>query len=271
MRPSADIIIHTAIELARRMPCDKITYADIAREAKVHWTTVQRHFGGKEAMRAFLKKHMPSSAGGEQTPALEDTRSRILHAASRVFAQHGYEGAALDLVAAEAGLTKGAVYWHFAGKSDLFLAICERSLSRLMAGLPQQAYQVAASGNPEEALRRLLESEFASCELDGGERPLLLFEFVANSRNPEVRAKLGEAFAKLFLSTTGVIAALQQQGLITEDRDPHSLAVSLHAMINGAVLMWLIAPDQVSLQALSADISSLLWNGLRPERSKEEN
>ena len=49
------------------------------------------------------------------------TRERLLEAAARVYAQHGFGGATLDEVAAEAGLTKGAVYSHFGSKENLLL------------------------------------------------------------------------------------------------------------------------------------------------------
>ena len=49
-------------------------------------------------------------------PTREQTRARLLRAASEVFATHGYDRASLDDVAAAAGLTKGAVYSSFASK-----------------------------------------------------------------------------------------------------------------------------------------------------------
>ena len=48
------------------------------------------------------------------------TRERLLDAATRVFAAKGYRGAAVDDVAEEAGLTKGAVYAHFRTKEALY-------------------------------------------------------------------------------------------------------------------------------------------------------
>src|SRR3712207_10080 len=54
------------------------------------------------------------------------TRNGLLEAARRVFVERGYHGASLDLVAREAGYTKGAVYSAFANKADLFLAVYDR-------------------------------------------------------------------------------------------------------------------------------------------------
>ncbi|GLY76693.1 TetR family transcriptional regulator [Actinoallomurus iriomotensis] len=54
------------------------------------------------------------------------TREALLDAAERLWAKHGIRGASLDEIAASAGMTKGAVYSNFAGKTDLILALLER-------------------------------------------------------------------------------------------------------------------------------------------------
>lgn len=59
-----------------------------------------------------------------------DVRRRLLDAAMKVFARHGFQAATLDDVAAEAGLTKGAVYSNFTGKRELFLALLDDQVTR---------------------------------------------------------------------------------------------------------------------------------------------
>lgn len=61
-----------------------------------------------------------------QTKAL--TRAKLLEAARDVFITTGYRGATLDSIAARAGFTKGAVYWHFPNKQALFLALVADSI-----------------------------------------------------------------------------------------------------------------------------------------------
>ena len=55
----------------------------------------------------------------------ERTRQQILDAARRVFYAHGVGRSSLESVARAAGVTRGAVYWHFKDKADLFLAMRE--------------------------------------------------------------------------------------------------------------------------------------------------
>ncbi|WP_126426869.1 TetR/AcrR family transcriptional regulator [Brevibacillus marinus] len=256
---TAQRIWEAARKLAAQRPLEKLTYADIAREAGVHWTTVQRYFGSKQAMQARLAAELQ-----EDAPDFADTRSKILAAANRVFARQGYAGATLDDVAEAAGMTKGAVYWHFASKNDLFLALCERSLAQLLAGLPEQFRRVLTASDPPQAMSQLLAAEFATCERGDGEKPLLFFEFIAHSRDPDVKEKLDAAFSALFAGTAQILADMQQNRLVNEQVDPRSLAVMLHALINGMVLMWLVAPQQVSLSSLAAEVAAILWTYMQP-------
>jgi AcrR family transcriptional regulator len=59
-----------------------------------------------------------------------NVRRRLLDAAMAVFTRDGFRAATLDDIAAEAGLTKGAIYSNFSGKRELFLALLEEQVTR---------------------------------------------------------------------------------------------------------------------------------------------
>lgn len=61
-----------------------------------------------------------------QTERREETREQLLTGAGRVFARRGFHGASLDAIAEEAGLSRGAVYYNFADKEELFLELLDR-------------------------------------------------------------------------------------------------------------------------------------------------
>ncbi len=65
----------------------------------------------------------------------ENTRERILSAAIKVFSQKGYHAARMDDIVAEAHSSKGAVYFHFPGKEQLFLALIDAFAEKLEARL----------------------------------------------------------------------------------------------------------------------------------------
>ena len=63
----------------------------------------------------------------------EATTSELVEVARRLFAADGYSATSLDDVVRGAGVTKGALYHHFKGKRELFLAVYEREQQRLAA------------------------------------------------------------------------------------------------------------------------------------------
>ncbi len=70
-------------------------------------------------------------------------RTLILEAALRVFAREGLEGASLRAIAAEAGYTPAALYFHFTSKEALYAALLDRSLAALRARVEQAAAEEA--------------------------------------------------------------------------------------------------------------------------------
>jgi AcrR family transcriptional regulator len=60
-------------------------------------------------------------------------RVEILGAARGCFSEAGYHRTRVDEIAERAGLSKGSVYWHFAGKREIFLALFDRQLEELLA------------------------------------------------------------------------------------------------------------------------------------------
>src|SRR3569832_2795775 len=73
------------------------------------------------------------------------TRDSILDTAEQLFEQQGVSRTTLQHIAAEAGVTRGAIYWHFHDKSDLFNAMMDR------ADMPLEAVAQNADGSAANA------------------------------------------------------------------------------------------------------------------------
>ncbi|NHN89704.1 TetR/AcrR family transcriptional regulator C-terminal domain-containing protein [Acetobacter conturbans] len=85
-------------------------------------------------------------------------REQILLGAGAVFAECGYEGASMSVIARRAGVSKGTLYNYFASKADLFTAFVKQKTER---ELPQTFQQVNADLSPEDTLRGLARSIIA--------------------------------------------------------------------------------------------------------------
>ena len=78
------------------------------------------------------------------------TRGQLIEVATGLFADHGYEGTSVEAVLTAAGVSRGALYHHFAGKEALFTAVLEALSERITVQLTEI---ISASADPAEAVR----------------------------------------------------------------------------------------------------------------------
>ncbi|MFC4158105.1 TetR/AcrR family transcriptional regulator [Chitinimonas lacunae] len=245
-------------QVVSHKPIAEINYGDIAAEAGLPWQTVKRMLGPREQFAAWLDNSAPVPA---------DTRTRILDSAARVFARKGYLCASLDEVAADAGLTKGAVYWHFSSKNELFFALLDsRFKTEYEQHLPAALEAQQANPDPKAALLELLCEVLGRVEQDP-DWPRLFLEFMGQAREPEIRRRLGDAYLSSYRMSAQLIARQHQDHGQGSPDDPELMAIFWSSLMDGLILAWLINPDKIDLKALMPRIVDLLWRGVRPAES----
>ncbi|QZA06969.1 TetR/AcrR family transcriptional regulator [Mycolicibacter heraklionensis] len=184
-----------------------------------------------------------------------DTRQRVIDAACRCFAEHGYGPATNSLIAELAGVTAGAVYYHYGTKSKLFDAVCEDVYGKIIAR------STAVAMATPQSVHGLLRSVLAESTRINHESPALA-GFVATApidarRHPE----LTEAFGKQAVRMTETLAAAvrngQDHGLIPADRDPVAVAHLIGAIVDGFAHA-AAATDAAAMDAMTALFDSLL-------------
>jgi AcrR family transcriptional regulator len=77
-------------------------------------------------------------AAEARLPRGDVTRDALLRAAHELFAERGYAGVGTEEIVARAGVTRGALYHHFADKRDLFRAVHEQLEQRLVADIGER-------------------------------------------------------------------------------------------------------------------------------------
>lgn len=87
-----------------------------------------------------------------QAERAADTREALIAAARPLFAQHGFADVALETIVRAAGVTRGALYHHFADKTELFAAVFERVEGEVAARLTE-AMESANEADPVEVMR----------------------------------------------------------------------------------------------------------------------
>jgi AcrR family transcriptional regulator len=103
------------------------------------------------------------------------TRRHLLDAAREVFGRRGFHGASLEEIAEEAGYSKGALYYNYRTKEELFLALLEERLSERVDVIRDSFADAGSTADAlREAARRYIEALEANREW-----LLLYFEFWA--------------------------------------------------------------------------------------------
>jgi AcrR family transcriptional regulator len=175
-------------------------------------------------------------------------RSRLLAAATVEFAESGYAGASLDGIAARAGVTKGAVYFLFAGKEELFFAVLDHCRERRRERLPTTALDVVDGHGGAVALRvflaAYLDLHFADPALARVQRVLateLRGRFTARLREDD-----RQELRWLRASLRDLLVAGARDGTLAAG-DPALTAFLLAAAVAGILEQW---------QAASADVET---------------
>jgi AcrR family transcriptional regulator len=175
------------------------------------------------------------------------TRARLMRSAAKVAARRGLDGASLDLVAEEAGFTKGAVYANFESKEALFLAMLDQRFAERLAELDRVLH---GGGTVEEQARRA-GGDFIAAIAAEPEWERLFFEFaVYAARNEEFKVELVERYRGL----RERIAALLEERASALGLEPsipaRQVALMTFAMANGVALERLLEPDAVDDELL---------------------
>lgn len=118
-----------------------------------------------------------------------EAREELLGAALRVFARRGYRQAGVDEIAAEAGYSKGALYWHFPGKEELLLALLDERIDAPM----REMVALLESAPPDRDMSQEATREFARQMDEQREAVVVDREFWSLAiRDPELGARYAQ-------------------------------------------------------------------------------
>ena len=172
-----------------------------------------------------------------------DGRAALLEAAMEVFAERGYRDASVDEIAARAGYSKGAIYFHFSGKEDLFFALLEERVDRPLYA----ALELLATGPPEHDMSVEASRRFG--ELFREQRELLLLDQEYRSlavRDSRLRVRYAERQRRLRSAFGAAVAARAEHLGAPPVDNPDEAAGALLALVSGLFQEKLIDPSWVS-------------------------
>lgn len=184
------------------------------------------------------------------------TRSALLGAAERLWAERGIHGASLDDIAAAAGLTKGAVYSNFAGKTDLLLALLERFTRDRIGTEVCDELRVSAHTR-EERFERAGRAYTRKHSGDGGRLlALLLTEFwLYGMRDYAAGWRIADWYAERRARMAGDLDHVD--GIAPAERATLAMALDI-----GLAFQHLLDPDRVPAELYSTGMNLMLGQAL---------
>jgi TetR/AcrR family acrAB operon transcriptional repressor len=191
------------------------------------------------------------------------TREQLLDAAERVFREHGVTRTSLAEVAAAAGVTRGAVYWHFKDKADLFEAMCERATLPLDALLSDAA--LGPCSDPLAALRELSIAVLHTLANDPRAQAVFEVIFHKTELTGELAAIAGERErerCQCLENVEGLVRQAVTVGQLPDDTDTALTARLLHDCVAGLMREWVLDKSAYDLAERAPDFVDAILAGI---------
>ena len=184
----------------------------------------------------------------------EQTRKRLLQSAAKLFAEKGFDATSVDDVAEAAGFSKGALYYNFASKDDLFEALVEESIAGMIAGLETALAGARTIEDKLAAMQRVLTEE----ERHSGGQQLELEVITQALRDRKLRRTVGKAYTRMRDAIASLIEQQYAEAGATPPLPPDQLAIAIVAGSLGHGLMQALDPDSVPVGLLPSVVALLL-------------
>jgi AcrR family transcriptional regulator len=203
----------------------------------------------------------------------EKTRQSLMDAAEVLFLEQGVTRTSLDQVARRAGVTRGALYWHFANKVDLLAALVQRveiSLDLMFEDLASR-YQEgdwSESGSLLDNMRAILVDFFHQLQAD--ERHKRVLSILINrvelvGEMADIRDVYEVKAERTVKALTTLFGGCKARGEIAEACDPETAASLVHSLLIGVMMEITCTPERRPLKE-APELFAMVFDGLRKNR-----
>jgi TetR/AcrR family transcriptional regulator, transcriptional repressor for nem operon len=195
----------------------------------------------------------------------ERTRERLLQAAAREVYRTGFQSASLDTILASAGVTKGALYYHFDSKEALGYVVVEEIIGPDLRG--KWLRPLHRGEDPIDTLIGIVQSESVRPEDVRGGCPLNNLAQEMSPLDEGFRKRLARVFHAWREGVATALREGQTRGMVRRDAEPAEAAGLLIAMLEGYVSLAKNAQDAKVMKAGIRNIVSWL-RSLRPSGNR---
>ena len=192
------------------------------------------------------------------------TRSHILDTAEQVFEQHGVSGTSLHEIAKAAGLTRGAIYWHFKHKADLFNAMMER------VTLPLEETDAIGGFKSHDITLAQVRTGFVEVLRKMTTDPQLRRVFDIATHKVEYVGEMNAVRERHIAMRNDCLADVERSlrraaraGELRPGLSPRGAAIGLLALFDGLLQNWMLDPSSFDLPRVGGPVFDAYLRGLR--------
>lgn len=189
----------------------------------------------------------------------EETQTKIMTAAIKLFSNLGYNKTSVDIICAEAGISKGAFYHHFKSKQELFLALLDGWLQTI-----DNAIEASKDKTAPETFMQMTEAFPYIFETAGEGLPMFLEFWLQASRDKKIWEASIAPYRRYQKYFSSLIRKGIRKGSFVEV-DPELAARMIISTAMGLLLQSLLDPKGAKWEKVARDSTSLLVSSLLKE------
>jgi AcrR family transcriptional regulator len=178
---------------------------------------------------------------------------RIVAAMRSSVASRGAAASTFDIVAREAGVSRGLLHYYFGSKERLLVEVVRRDCDARVAALEER---LEAAGSVDEIVQSLVQSLEAFVE-DEPVSQAVIYEMISASRHSdEIRAELGELYRRWRAQLAEALRKKEAGGVVQLEGDPEAVASLLYALGDGMGLQLISDPEWDSVASFELGVKT---------------
>ncbi len=197
----------------------------------------------------------------------EQTKQELLKAALAVFSERGYEATRLSDIADKANVTRGAIYWHFGNKENLFLELVKERVSPFFQLVKTTLNE---EGTPLEKIQQLMHNVLNKMSTDREfqrKQKLESLNPCRLSEHKEIDAYIESQISEFTEQLTQIIKAGQKSGEIVIHQNPQDICFVLLAFLKGMTHIMMNHKDRKNLKERSSLFIEIFLGGISRNQS----
>jgi AcrR family transcriptional regulator len=191
----------------------------------------------------------------------EKTTERIVNQAMKLFLEKGYHGTSIDDITQAAGLTKGALYWHFKSKEDLLKTIVKEFKKRSLEGMIHEVEGIKGGGLDKFVKMFRYNAAFAYFNRELCVSFTTLAAELVGAHHG-IEPKIRQIYKKYQKFLSKLILQGQREKIFKKDLDHEVTALIIIAFHDGVLLQWSMNRDRVNGEVYAKTFQEIVLQGL---------